>query len=142
MAAGSGLINGAGAIDGRLHRFHQPLEIVDFASGKDAGIDVDEIGAGTGLVPGDLSDGGSVPGLDGRGDGLAAGVDQFSDDQHGDALLERRSKLRGAGDQSAPTSTNFAVSKTRSKAPQRFSSPQSLPTSILYNFSHFSHSSL
>jgi hypothetical protein len=75
-------VDGAGLVGGLLHGLDQPAEVFGLLAHEDAGVDVDVIGPGFGLVCGHFLDGFGILGLDGRLDGLAAGVDQFSDDDH------------------------------------------------------------
>ena len=63
------------------------FEVLGLLAYEDARVDVDVIRAGLGLVSGHLLDSPGILGLDGHLYGLAAGVDQFADDNDDKILL-------------------------------------------------------
>ena len=81
-----GTVDGAGLAGFLLHDLDQPFEVLGFFGYESAGVDVDEVSPGCHLVGGDPPNGYTVAGFYGFLDGLAAGIDELADNDHGFSL--------------------------------------------------------
>jgi hypothetical protein len=84
---GIGIVNGTGDIYHLLDRFYQPFQVLRFIIYENSGVDIDVVGARFYLISGNFLDSSRIPRFDGRTNGLAAGIDQFTNDNHANSPL-------------------------------------------------------